>query len=234
MKIVSLSKQFSDLKVLDRFSLELPDRGIVALMGPSGSGKTTLLSIISGALPADSGIVEKRGNCSAVFQEDRLLPWINVLENVEIVLDKKCQGKGIGLKLLDEIGLSGTESQSIQSLSGGMQRRVSICRALAYDAPLLLMDEPFKGLDTAIKKQVMDVMARHSRARLVLLVTHDLQETLYLADELYILEGPPLRIKKHCSIPEPQNERGEDFYLKYQNLMIDLKNHRKSSLIKSK
>ncbi|HBR01157.1 MAG TPA: hypothetical protein DD738_00930 [Ruminiclostridium sp.] len=80
----------------------------------------------------------------------------------------------------------------------------------------------------------MDVMARHSRARLVLLVTHDLQETLYLADELYILEGPPLCIKKHCSIPESQNERGEDFYLKYQNLMIDLKNHRKSSLIKSK
>lgn len=220
MKLIALSKQFSTVNVLNNFSLDLPDHGIIAFMGASGSGKTTLFRIISGILPPDSGHVETSGNCSVIFQEDRLLPWISVLENIEIVLDKKQQGTGIGLRLLEEIGLSGIENQTVQSLSGGMSRRVSIVRALAYDAPLLLMDEPFKGLDTIIKKQVMDVIAEYTQNRLVLLITHDLQEALYLADELYLLEGPPLKISKHIVIPERKFEReGPDFHLRYDKII---------------
>ncbi len=199
MNLTALFKQFSDLKVLDNFSLSLPKKGIVALMGPSGSGKTTLFNIICGILKPDSGRVEYDGLCSVVFQEDRLLPWISVLENVEIVLDKKHQGAGIGLRLLEEIGLSGMEKQPIHELSGGMRRRVAIARALAFDAPVLLMDEPFKGLDSELKKQVMNTIAAHGKNRLVLIITHDIQEATYLADEIYMLEGPPLYIKKHIT-----------------------------------
>lgn len=218
MKISALSKQFSALKVLDHFSVSLPDSGIIAFMGASGSGKTTLLNLISGILTPDSGHTDFPESCSVVFQEDRLLPWINVLENVEIVLDKKKRNKGIGLHLLEEIGLPGVESQSVQSLSGGMKRRVAIARALAYDAPILLLDEPFKGLDAAVKRQVMNVVAEHVLNRLVLLVTHDRQEAYYLADELYLLEGPPLKVIKHVRISEPRSVRKKhpDFYLKYE------------------
>lgn len=229
MKIESLCKQYNGKKVLEDFSLELPDRGIVALMGPSGCGKTTLLSILSGILAPDSGSVEwgmesntSDGGCSMVFQEDRLLPWINVLDNVEIVLEKEEQGKGIGSKLLMEMGLPDLEQERIHALSGGMQRRVSIVRALTYDKPVLLMDEPLKGLDAETKRKVMDVILTHAEGRLVILVTHSADEALYLADEIYVTDGPPLLVKRQITIPESQQERNKDpeFLKRYQELFI--------------
>lgn len=207
MKIEALSKKFNKVNVLDNFTLTLPEHGIIAFMGASGSGKTTLFNIISGILQPDSGTVIAKEPTAVIFQEDRLLPWINVSENVGIVLDKNQQGKGIESALLAEIGLSGTENQPIQDLSGGMRRRVAIVRALAYDAPVLLMDEPFKGLDFDTKKQVMNMIFEHSQNKLTLLITHDMNEVLYLADELYLMEGPPLRAKKHIEISENQSER---------------------------
>lgn len=221
IKLVELSKRFPTVQVLDRFSLELPERGIMAFMGPSGSGKTTLFRLISGLLPPDSGSVNAPKRCSFVFQEDRLLPWSSVQENIDIVLDQQQQQTGIAQRLLMELGLGGTENQSIQELSGGMRRRVAIGRALAYDAPLLLMDEPFKGLDAVTKKQVMDIIARQARERLILLSTHDPLEALYLADELYLLSGPPLQVAKHIVIPEPQSTRRADptFRARYQRLL---------------
>jgi NitT/TauT family transport system ATP-binding protein len=104
----------------------------------------------------------------------------------------------------------------IQSLSGGMRRRVAIVRALAYNAPMLLMDEPFKGLDDAIKQQVMDVIAKNTQNKLVILITHNVQEALYLADELYLLDGPPLQVRQHITIPEPLDRRNDsEFQQKY-------------------
>lgn len=200
MKIKSLYKQYDGKQVLQDFSLELPDQGIVALMGPSGCGKTTLLSILSGVLQPDAGTLTGAGTCSMVFQEDRLLPWIDVLDNVEIVLEKEQRGRGIGSALLAEMGLAGTELEKIQNLSGGMQRRVAILRALAYDRSVLLLDEPFKGLDADLKLQVMDVIKKHSRGKLVILVTHDRQEAKLLAEELYELEGPPLAVRARSKI----------------------------------
>lgn len=221
MKLNAISKKYPNANVLDNFSLDLPKCGIIAIMGSSGSGKTTLLNVISGILQPDSGHVDKSERCSFIFQEDRLLPWLNALENIEIVLDKKQQAKGGSLKLLYDLGLSGLENQPLQSLSGGMQRRIAIARALAYDAPLMLMDEPFKGLDTAIKKQVMDVVLDNSFNKLVLLVTHDIYEALYLADRLYLMEGPPLRIIRSIEIPEHQIDRHEnpDFWKKYNSIL---------------
>ncbi len=112
-------------------------------------------------------------------------------------------------------------AEAIQELSGGMRRRVAIGRALAYDAPLLLMDEPFKGLDAAMKKQVMDIISRQAQERLILLSTHDPLEALYLADELYLLDGPPLKVQKHIVIPEVRKaRRGDpDFRVRYQEVV---------------
>jgi NitT/TauT family transport system ATP-binding protein len=221
IKLVELSKRFPNVEVLDRFSLELPERGIVAFMGPSGSGKTTLFLLISGLLLPDGGSVEAPERCAFVFQEDRLLPWSSVGENIEIVLDGPQQHTGIARRLLVELGLGGTENQSIQELSGGMRRRVAIGRALAFDAPVLLMDEPFKGLDTVTKKQVMDIIAPQAKERLILLNTHDPGEALNLADELYLLNGPPLEVAKRIVIPEPYSTRRTDptFRAQYQGLL---------------
>ncbi len=221
IKLTNLSKRFPTVQVLDAFFLELPEQGIIAFMGPSGSGKTTLFRLISGLLPPDSGSVESPERCSFVFQEDRLLPWSSVQENIEIVLDRQQQRAGVARRLLVELGLGGTENQSIQELSGGMRRRVAIGRALAYDAPLLLMDEPFRGLDAATKKQVMDIIDRQTQERLILLSTHDPLEALYLADELYLLGGPPLKVKKHIVIPEERSTRRGDpeFRVRYQEVV---------------
>ncbi|HHY16963.1 MAG TPA: ATP-binding cassette domain-containing protein [Firmicutes bacterium] len=221
IKLTNLSKRFPTVQVLDSLSLELPERGIIAFMGPSGSGKTTLFRLISGLLPPDSGSVEAPERCSFVFQEDRLLPWSSVQENIEIVLDRQQQRAGVARRLLVELGLGGTENQSIQELSGGMRRRVAIGRALAYDAPLLLMDEPFKGLDSATKRQVMDIIALQASERLILLSTHDPLEALYLADELYLFDGPPLKVKRHIVISEARStRRGDpDFRVRYQEVV---------------
>ncbi len=221
IKLIELSKRFPAVQVLDRFSLELPERGIMVFMGASGSGKTTLFRLISGLLPPDSGSVKAPERCSFVFQEDRLLPWSSVQENIEIVLDRQQQQAGIAQRLLVELGLGGTENQSIQELSGGMRRRVAIGRALAYDAPLLLMDEPFKGLDAITKKQVMDIVTQQAPEKLILLSTHDPSEALYLGDELYLLDGPPLKVVKHIVIPEARSARRADpaFRTRYQGVL---------------
>lgn len=221
IKLIELSKRFPTVQVLDRFSLELSGRGIIVFMGPSGSGKTTLFRLISGLLPPDGGSVEAPERCSFVFQEDRLLPWLSVQENIEIVLDRQQQQSGVAQRLLVELGLGGTENQSIQELSGGMRRRVAIGRALAYDAPLLLMDEPFKGLDAVTKKQVMDIITRQAQERLILLNTHDPLEALYLADELYLLNGPPLKVAEHIVIPEAHSACRMDpaFWARYQGVL---------------
>ncbi|MGI6163944.1 MAG: ABC transporter ATP-binding protein [Bacillota bacterium] len=210
IKLTKVSKSFPTVQVLDGFSLDLPERGIIAFMGPSGSGKTTLFRLISGLLPPDSGSIEAPERCSFVFQEDRLLPWSSVQENIDIVLGRQQQEAGVARHFLAELGLGGTENQLIQELSGGMRRRVAIGRALAYDAPLLLMDEPFKGLDAVTKKRVMDIIAPQATERLILLSTHDPLEALYLADELYLLDGPPLQVKRHIVVPEARSARRGD------------------------
>ena len=150
MKITDLCVSFGDKKVLDHFSSEFGP-GITLLTGPSGYGKTTLLHTIAGLITPDSGEITGRPErISLMFQEDRLFPWLNALQNIQIV----CDDKELAMKLLSAVELEKEALSRPESLSGGMRRRVSFARALAFPADLLLLDEPFKGMDLPLIRRL--------------------------------------------------------------------------------
>ena len=175
-----LTLRYGGKLVLDNLSLTLPEQGILCLMGPSGCGKTTLLRILTGLEAPDCGeITGVPARIAMVFQEDRLVDSLTVRANLRLAL-----GAGYdpadAQALLNELDLPDALRRTVGELSGGMKRRVALARALLYDAPLLVLDEPFKGLDETTARQCMDALARRAAGRAVLLVTHDAQEGDYL------------------------------------------------------
>lgn len=170
MKITNLSKRFGDKVVLDRFNAEFGD-GITLLTGPSGCGKTTLLHIIAGLIPADSGSIEGRPEkIGLMFQEDRLLPWLTALDNIRIVCDNEEEAR----RYLKAVELENEEKSRPAALSGGMRRRIAFARALAYKADLLLLDEPFKGMDLPLIRRLKPLL--YERNIPVILSSHSPEE----------------------------------------------------------
>ncbi|MCL2200088.1 MAG: ATP-binding cassette domain-containing protein [Defluviitaleaceae bacterium] len=196
MKCNNLGKSFGNKIVLENFSLELPDNGVVAFMSPSGSGKTTLTRIIIGLETPDSGkFVCKKKQISVVFQENRLLPGVTALGNVMSVLKKSAEQKDIALSWLDKMGIKSSGHLLPRQLSGGMRRRLAIARAMAYGGDLIILDEPFAGLDDATRKNIYPhIFDDGKKDRLIILVTHDLKEAELLSDRLIVLGGPPLTV----------------------------------------
>jgi len=189
---------YGDKPVLNGLSLSLPERGMFAVLGPSGRGKTTLLRLIAGLETPQSGSVSvpKDMRIAFCFQEDRLLPFKTVLENVLLATSHSCGPKvskgrpesplsgrwgrvpspdqiAIAKHWIQLVGLSGEENAYPASLSGGMKRRAALARALAYDAPVLLLDEPFRALDDATHAKMLTLVREAAKDRLLLLVTHD-------------------------------------------------------------
>ena len=175
--IKNLSKRFDGKVVLDRLSLDLPDRGVVAIEGRSGSGKTTLLNILMGLLPADSGEITglEGKRITALFQENRLLENWSVIKNIRLVCPRQTGDAEI-LAHLGEVGLAGEENTLVRALSGGMKRRAALVRAVIAPGDILILDEPFKGLDEATRREVIRYTLNHAGDRLILLVTHDRSE----------------------------------------------------------
>ena len=171
IELRNIHKSFGEKRVLSDVSLTLPGGSVTALMAPSGSGKTTLLRILLGLEAADSGEVRGMENVrvSAVFQEDRLLPRLTAEGNLRFV-----GGRDIPV-LLAELSLA-EETEAVETFSGGMKRRVAIARALSVPFDLLVLDEPFRGLDEEMKEKVIALVKRYSAAKVVLLVTHDAAE----------------------------------------------------------
>ncbi|WP_444660079.1 ABC transporter ATP-binding protein [Caproiciproducens sp. R2] len=197
MKIHNLTKNYNGKMVLDQFSLQLPSTGTVCLFGPSGCGKTTLLNCIAGLEPFDSGEIEGAGTgkISYLFQENRLLPWISAKDNITAVLRGKArQNEEQAEKWLGLVGLAEAGDKRPAELSGGMRRRVALARALAYGGDLYLMDEPFQGLDAERRDEMIALLQKETAGALKIIVTHDFEEAEKLADVIYILEGPPVRI----------------------------------------
>lgn len=173
LKDVSLS--FGALEVLRGASLMLGQDERIAITGPSGCGKTSLLHVIAGLLHPDSGLVRNRAARTAcVFQEPRLLPWLSAEENVSIVIPHGTQGQD-ALMLLKELGLADSAEKHPCELSGGMQQRAALARALAYAPDLLLLDEPFRALDAASKALAIDAVNERADCA-VILVTHSPEE----------------------------------------------------------
>ena len=173
LKDVSLS--FGALEVLRGASLMLGQGERIAITGPSGCGKTSLLHVIAGLLHPDSGLVRNRAARTAcVFQEPRLLPWLSAEENVSIVMPHGTQGQD-ALMLLKKLGLADSAEKHPCELSGGMQQRAALARALAYAPDLLLLDEPFRALDAASKALAIDAVNERADCA-VILVTHSPEE----------------------------------------------------------
>ncbi len=176
IELCQISKTFGEKKVLNTFSLLLPEGQTCCIMGPSGAGKTTLLRILMGLETADSGElhgIEGR-RLSAVFQEDRLCENLSLRANIHLVCPHLAKTQLA--QALEAVGLAQAAAQPVRELSGGMRRRAALVRALLADWDFLLMDEPFQGLDAQLKQDVIAYTRRMISGKTVLMVTHDAQE----------------------------------------------------------
>lgn len=172
LKLKDISHRYGDTAVLSGVSLELLPGERVALMGPSGCGKTTLLRIILGLLQPSEGSVENTFRKTAVvFQEPRLLPWRTAAENVNLALGDGKETLPKALEQLRALGMGAAADKYPGELSGGMQQRAALARALALEGDLLVLDEPFKAMDETLRWEVIAQVAKTDAA--ILLVTHD-------------------------------------------------------------
>ncbi len=171
-----VSKRYDGHAVLRGFTHTFEPGTVTCIMGPSGCGKTTLLRIILGLEAADGGEVNvPDAPIACVFQEDRLIRHLSALRNVKLVL-LRCATDERARELLTQAGLSESLNKRARLLSGGMARRVSIVRALAYDAPCVIMDEPLKGLDAGTRELMIELIRRHMSGKTFIIVTHDLSD----------------------------------------------------------
>lgn len=177
IRITDLCKSYGDKDVIRCLNATVPDRGFVTVTGESGIGKTTLIRLILGLEEPDRGSITFSSEpvFSVVFQEDRLLERLSVLENVTIVMkgsDKKADGLK-AVSILTKLGLENDLGTLADKLSGGMKRRTAIARALACDADIYIMDEPIKGLDRENRAQTLKTIREYTKDRLLILITHD-------------------------------------------------------------
>lgn len=219
-----------ELLVLEDVNFKLHEGEIVALLGKSGSGKSTLLRIIAGLVPPTSGKVSYRGNpvtkpvpgIAMVFQSFALMPWLTVLENVELGLEAQGVGREErrhrAIEAIDIIGLDGFESAFPKELSGGMRQRVGFARALVTNPDVLLMDEPFSALDVLTAENLKsDLLAlwqeKKTNTNGILLVTHNIEEAAMLADRIVIFGSDPGYIREdlHVSLLQPRDPLTPEF-----------------------
>ena len=192
MELQNVTVRFGEKTVLDDFSLTLKKHGVICLFGPSGCGKTTLLRVICGLETPESGVLSGGMKVAAVFQEDRLLPWLSVERNLTAATGISAQEAELWLR---RVGLEQEKKALPEKLSGGMQRRVAMARALAAESDILLLDEPFTGVDGATKELLYPLIRKTAETKPVILVTHHWEEAEALGAEILEFTGPPLKRK---------------------------------------
>ena len=199
-----VKKSYPDTPVFEDLSLTFAQGGIHCVLGESGSGKTTLLHLIGGITPCDAGTVEGAERVSCLFQEERLLPNLTVLGNVEYVLCRfpRAERRTMAEQALRLAHIADEGERYPGELSGGMAQRVSMARAFAYPSDVLLMDEPFHALDLGLKLRLMRTLKETLRGdrRTVVFVTHDLDEALLLADEVFVFGKKPSGVTLHLEL----------------------------------
>ena len=197
------------LDVLKGIDLQIPEKSITVVLGRSGCGKTTLLRLVGGLEEADAGEIrfDAAHKTAYVFQESRLMPWLHVWDNVVFGLKKQNIDKTAVQNIIDTVGLKGFEKAYPHQLSGGMQQRTAIARALAYDPSFIMMDEPFAALDYFTRDQMQKELLRlqQSRGASILFVTHSIDEALLLGHKIVIIEDG--QIKRAFRIETEQTER---------------------------
>lgn len=183
----NVSKSFGDVRVLENLSLTFPAGEITCIKGPSGSGKTTLLKLIEGVEKPDSGTISGvSGKMAVVFQENRLSDNFSAVSNIRAVTGRSLSKDEIAGHLR-ELELGDALTKKTGEFSGGMKRRVAIARAICFDAPLVIMDEPFKGLDAALREKTIQYVKRHTAGKTLIVVTHDDADVALLGGRLVTL-----------------------------------------------
>jgi NitT/TauT family transport system ATP-binding protein len=209
-----VEKKFGDLKVIDGFSHEFTQGELVALVGPSGCGKSTLLHIAAGLTPPTAGSASSDGQAivgpdparTLMFQENALYPWLTLVENVAIALEFQKVGKKVAreqaVSWLAKVALAGFENYYPHQVSGGMRQRAALARAFISRPKVLLLDEPFGALDALTRLTLQDVLRDLIRETgpTVLLVTHDVDEALFLADNILVFSPRPAKVLKEFSL----------------------------------
>ncbi|EGT5748545.1 taurine ABC transporter ATP-binding subunit [Cronobacter sakazakii] len=213
LQVSHLHARFDGKPALADISLTLNDGELLVVLGPSGCGKTTLLNLIAGFLPVETGSITLDGRAvtgpgadrGVVFQHEGLLPWRSVLDNVAFGLQLQGVGceerRALARQMLAKVGLEGAENRFIWQLSGGQRQRVGIARALAAD-PQLLLDEPFGALDAFTREQMQTLLLRlwATSGKKVLLITHDIEEAVFMATDLVLLSPGPGRVQERLSL----------------------------------
>jgi NitT/TauT family transport system ATP-binding protein len=234
------------VKAIDSVTLSIARGEFIAVVGPSGCGKSSLMKLISGLHPPLAGSLTVEGkpvtgplkSVGMAFQNSNLLPWRRAIDNVLLPLEivephrrnfqrDKEQYKSKAKALLDSVGLSGFTDKYPWELSGGMQQRTSICRALIHEPEILMLDEPFGALDAFTREELWCALRdlQAERRVTVMLVTHDLREAVFLADTVYVMSSRPGRIVRRCEVDIPRPRDLEVvFTQRFQDIVHELRN----------
>lgn len=212
ISLQQVSRSFGPIEAIFSISLDVHQGEFVAIVGPSGCGKTTLLNLLSGFDKPTSGHVTRSGKTRTVYQQGGLFPWLTAAQNISLGLrhiNSKMEREQQLKELLNLIGLNNFHNHYPHQLSGGMRQRVEIARALAADADILLMDEPFSSLDYITRLRMRQELVRllEQRPRTVIFVTHDIEEAAQLADRVVVLSERPAHVRCELTIdlPRPRN-----------------------------
>src|SRR5919206_1599156 len=227
LELINVSKTFAGhggapVRALDEVTLQVRPQRFVSIIGPSGCGKSTAFNLIAGLLQPSGGQIQVDGEevggtaglVGYMLQKDMLLPWRTVLDNVVLGLEvlgvPRKQAVAAAQPLLDRYGLGGFEKHYPRALSGGMRQRVALLRTLLYDREIILLDEPFAALDAQTRLLLQEWLLAlwQDFRKTILLVTHDIDEAIFMSDELYVMSARPGRIRKHVEVtlPRPRDE----------------------------
>src|SRR3954467_1303685 len=216
VRIEGVGHSFGELRAIERIDLDAGAGEVVGIVGPSGCGKTTLLELVAGLRPPETGLIavgeatavdERLARCAYMPQRDLLLPWLSAIDNAALALRNRGAARAVARReagaLFHRFGLAGFEGARPAELSGGMRQRVAFLRTLISAKPVLLLDEPFASLDAITRAEMQEWLATALRTdpRTVVLVTHDVEEALYLCDRVAVLSARPARIVKELSVP---------------------------------
>lgn len=220
VEVRGISKTYGGgVEALNNISLSFPEGQLTSLLGPSGCGKTTLLKIIAGLIDATAGEVYVKGRRvtgpgperSFVFQDFALMPWATVLRNAAFGLElrgvARSEREAIAEKYIDEVGLKGFEHKYPHELSGGMRQRVGLARALAVNADVVMMDEPFSAVDEQTRRRFQEDLLRlvAQERKTFLFVTHSIEEAVYVSNRIVLLSRRPSRVSRIIDIDLPRD-----------------------------
>lgn len=241
LQAINLSRFFtmegSASEVLSGLNFDVATEELVCLLGPSGCGKTTLLKIIAGFIAPSSGRVLVNGRRVAkpgadrcvVFQEDALFPWLTAAENIAFGLKGRLSRKALAVEVdryLEMVGLVPFRNYLPSQLSGGMKQRVALARVLILKPKLLLMDEPFGALDAQTREEMQELLLELWRelGHTILFVTHDINEAVFLADRILVMNKNPGRVRREVSValPRPRKKESDAFHRVYRQIRSEL------------